>query len=95
MLDPVRPPCLQLTGALYVPTNGSYTLWLCSDDGSRLWLNDQLLVDNGGLVSWPCRLPCPDHALRSAAALASASVPVAHASLHCPAVQSPHPVPAQ
>lgn len=68
MLDPVRPPCLQLTGALYVPTNGSYTLWLCSDDGSRLWLNDQLLVDNGGLVSRPCTLPWRDHALRSAAA---------------------------
>ncbi len=34
---------------LEVPTNDVYTLYLTSDDGSRLYLHDKLLIDNDGL----------------------------------------------
>ena len=37
------------TGWLAVPSSGDYTLYLNSDDGSRLWLDGVLTVDNGGL----------------------------------------------
>jgi putative membrane-bound dehydrogenase-like protein len=36
------------TGFIDVPKAGPYTLYLTSDDGSRLFLDDQLVVDNGG-----------------------------------------------
>lgn len=42
---------MRFTGYLAVPTNGSYTLYLRSDDGSRLWLNDRLLINNDGAHS--------------------------------------------
>ncbi len=35
-------------GLLEVPTNGVYTFSTYSDDGSRLYLHDQLVVDNDG-----------------------------------------------
>ena len=35
-------------GWLAVPSSGEYTLYLNSDDGSRLWLDGALVVDNGG-----------------------------------------------
>lgn len=34
------------TGAVHPPTTGSYTFSLTSDDGSRLFVNGQLVVDN-------------------------------------------------
>jgi hypothetical protein len=37
------------TGFLKVETAGSYTLFLTSDEGSRLWIDGQLVVDNDGL----------------------------------------------
>ena len=39
---------LRFSGYLSVPTNGSYTLYLNSDDGSKLWLDGNLLVNNDG-----------------------------------------------
>ncbi|KAL4431104.1 hypothetical protein ABPG75_006360 [Micractinium tetrahymenae] len=39
----------QLTGSLLVTRTGTYRLFLGSVDGSRLWLNGNLLLDNGGL----------------------------------------------
>jgi hypothetical protein len=39
---------LRFTGYLNVPTNGSYTFYLNSDDGSKLWLDGNLLVNNDG-----------------------------------------------
>ncbi len=36
------------TGMLTAPAAGNYELQLASDDGSRLWLNDVLVIDNGG-----------------------------------------------
>lgn len=39
----------QLTGSLIVTKAGTYRLFLGSVDGSRLWLNGNLLLDNGGL----------------------------------------------
>ncbi|WP_372503090.1 ricin-type beta-trefoil lectin domain protein [Streptomyces parvulus] len=36
-------------GNLHAPGAGSYTLRLTSDDGSRLWIDDRLVIDHGGL----------------------------------------------
>jgi outer membrane protein assembly factor BamB len=41
--------CLRLRGYLAVPTSGKWTFWLTSDDGSRLLLHDEPVVDNDGL----------------------------------------------
>jgi alpha-L-fucosidase len=40
---------LRYTGFVKVPTDGIYTLTLKSDDGSRLWIGDELLIDHDGL----------------------------------------------
>ncbi len=40
---------LRFTGLLSVPRTGKYTFATNSDDGSRLYINDQLIVDNDGL----------------------------------------------
>jgi len=37
------------TGWLQVPTSAVYTLYVNSDDGSKLWVDDVLIVDNDGL----------------------------------------------
>ena len=39
---------MRFSGWLSVPTNGSYTFYLNSDDGSKLWLDGHLLVNNDG-----------------------------------------------
>jgi hypothetical protein len=36
------------TGFIVAPTAGEYTFHLTSDDGSRLWIDDDLVVDNWG-----------------------------------------------
>eukprot|EP00408_Alexandrium_pacificum_P016694 CAMPEP_0171184308 /NCGR_PEP_ID=MMETSP0790-20130122/15723_1 /TAXON_ID=2925 /ORGANISM="Alexandrium catenella, Strain OF101" /LENGTH=1834 /DNA_ID=CAMNT_0011649303 /DNA_START=65 /DNA_END=5569 /DNA_ORIENTATION=+ len=36
------------TGSLLVKTAGSYSFWLTSDDGSKLYIDSQVIVDNGG-----------------------------------------------
>jgi beta-glucosidase len=36
------------TGVLKVPVSGAYVLSVSSDDGSRLYIDDQLLIDNWG-----------------------------------------------
>ena len=36
------------TGAINVQSNGEYTLYIKSDDGSKLWLNGELIVNNDG-----------------------------------------------
>lgn len=38
-----------LTTELVVPATGSYTFWLSSDDGSHLYIDDKLVIDNDGL----------------------------------------------
>ena len=40
---------LEFEGFLDVPTDGLWTLHLSSDDGSRLWLGGDLLIDHDGL----------------------------------------------
>ncbi len=40
---------LELTGLLKVPADGLYTLLTRSDDGSRLYVDDRLVVDNDGM----------------------------------------------
>ena len=40
---------MKFTGYIEVPSYGSYTFKLLSDDGSRLWIGDKLVVDNDGL----------------------------------------------
>jgi hypothetical protein len=39
----------QFKGFIEVPVDGVYTFYLVSDDGSRLWIGDTLVVDNDGL----------------------------------------------
>lgn len=39
----------RFAGYLDVPTDGAYVLSTTSDDGSRLWIGDLLVVDNDGL----------------------------------------------
>ncbi len=40
--------CIRWTGYLDIPKDGEYTFYLSTDDGSRLWVDNQLLVDNWG-----------------------------------------------
>lgn len=37
------------SGRLRVPEGGRYVIYLASDDGSRLYLDGRLLIDNGGV----------------------------------------------
>lgn len=37
------------TGAIRIPTSGLYTFYVNSDDGSKLWIDEELVVDNDGL----------------------------------------------
>ena len=56
-----QPACTsiaQATGSLIITEAGQYSLFLTSDDGSRLFLDSQLLIDNGGLVSAASLLRC-------------------------------------
>jgi hypothetical protein len=39
---------VQLTGFLNIAASGSYNLGLYSDDGSYMWVDGVLVVDNGG-----------------------------------------------
>lgn len=39
----------EYTGYIDVPENGAYRFYVASDDGSQLFINDQLVVDNDGL----------------------------------------------
>jgi S1-C subfamily serine protease len=41
----------QFTGLIKAPADGLYTFYAASDDGSRLWIGDKLVVDNDGLHS--------------------------------------------
>lgn len=51
-LDAARPRqdnfAVRYEGFLKIPTDGVYTLSVTSDDGSRLYLGDRLLIDNDG-----------------------------------------------
>jgi hypothetical protein len=38
----------EMTGVIHVPTKGTYTFELYSDDGSMLYIDGVLVVDNGG-----------------------------------------------
>ncbi len=40
---------LRFTGMIQVPKTGKYTFFIASDDGSRLYLDDKLLIDHDGL----------------------------------------------
>ena len=39
---------LDFTGIVTVPVAGEYTFYTVSDDGSHLWIDGQMVVDNGG-----------------------------------------------
>lgn len=43
-----------MEGYLEVPKTDTYTLYTYSDDGSKLYINDQMLVDSDGLHSAKC-----------------------------------------
>ncbi|MEG2101030.1 MAG: family 20 glycosylhydrolase [Flavobacterium sp.] len=40
---------LKFNGYIYIPETGNYTLSTLSDDGSKLFINDELIVDNDGI----------------------------------------------
>jgi outer membrane protein OmpA-like peptidoglycan-associated protein len=44
-----------LNAQLTIDTAGCYTFNLASDDGSRLWINDSLAIDNDGAHQWRVR----------------------------------------
>jgi len=57
------------TGLVRVPKDGKYTFFTESDDGSRLWIDDKQIVDNGGLhameeKSGEMTLKAGDYAIR-------------------------------
>jgi hypothetical protein len=41
----------QYTGYVYAPAAATYTFYTNSDDGSKLWIGGQLVVNNDGLHS--------------------------------------------
>ena len=41
----------EFTGYVFLPAEGIYTFYLESDDGSQLYINDSLLIDNDGIHS--------------------------------------------
>ena len=43
---------LRLTGVIDIPKDGVYRFWTGSDDGSRLWIGDRLVVDSDGLHAY-------------------------------------------
>src|SRR6266571_9136401 len=60
---------IRWTGQLRVPKEGTYTFFLESDDGSRLFIDGKQVVDNGGLhameeKSGQVDLKAGDHALK-------------------------------
>ena len=40
---------LVFTGYWNAPKDGNYNFWLTSDDGSKLWIDDELALDNDGI----------------------------------------------
>jgi hypothetical protein len=42
---------MRFDGYISVPATGVYTFFLRSDDGSRMWMDGALLIDNDGLHS--------------------------------------------
>lgn len=40
---------LRFSGTLNIPHDGKYSFWLTSDDGSRMYLDGRLVIDNDGL----------------------------------------------
>jgi hypothetical protein len=60
---------IRWTGVLRVPSDGKYTLYTESDDGSRVFIESKLIVDNGGLhgmeeKSGDVELKAGDHEIR-------------------------------
>ncbi len=61
--------CVRWTGALDVPADGEYTFYLTSDDGSRLYLDGAMVIDNWGHhgdveKTWTGRLAAGQHPIR-------------------------------
>ncbi|MBC8063982.1 MAG: family 20 glycosylhydrolase, partial [Chlorobia bacterium] len=60
---------LHFEGFVRIPADGEYTFYLGSDDGSRMWLGEQLVVDHDGLHGFiekrlRVRLPKGDYPFR-------------------------------
>merc|ERR1712159_305246 len=43
------------TGRVRFFRTGWYTLRICSDDGSKLWVDNRYTINNDGLHGWRCR----------------------------------------
>src|SRR5215471_599157 len=60
---------IRWTGTIRIPTEGAYTFYLESDDGSRMFIDDKQVLDNGGAhamqeVSGTGKLTAGDHRLK-------------------------------
>lgn len=51
LINPWRRPgfALRFVGVIKIPADGNYTFFTVSDDGSRLFIGDKMVVDNGGV----------------------------------------------
>lgn len=61
---------IRWTGKIRISAEGSYTFFLESDDGSKLFIDGKLVVDNGGVhameeASGSIRLTAGDHVLKA------------------------------
>lgn len=52
---PIAPFSVEWSGFIHVPTGGMVGFRICSDDGSFLWIDNQLWIDNGGNHGRECR----------------------------------------
>ncbi|WP_420150814.1 sialate O-acetylesterase [Spirosoma sp.] len=49
---PIRDYVVRWTGQVEAPVTGTYTIKAANDDGSRIWINDQLIVDDWASHPW-------------------------------------------
>ncbi len=78
---------LDFTGRIYIQTPGTYTFSLCSDDGSKLYIDTKTVIDNDGIHGEECRqvglkLSGGIHAIRDFL-LPGAALPPQSDARHC------------
>lgn len=50
---PLRDYVVSWTGQVEAPVTGTYTIKCTYDDGARVWINNQLIIDEWGDHAWP------------------------------------------
>lgn len=59
VLTEESPDCVQFTGKIYLPVAGLWRFGLNSDDGSLLYIDGAIVVNNDGVCCPPPHPPCP------------------------------------